>query len=160
MKTLTRQVEIHSNPEKVFEYMDHLGNTGMHMMESSAMMMGSKLELEQLSKNETGLNSKFRWYGKMMGIKMDFTAVVTKWIKPQEKVWETVGKAKMIILGWYQMRLLLTPQGPGTLAKLSISYTYPENLFGRILAFFLSRWYSNWCLKNMLNDSKKSLEVK
>ena len=158
MKKLFKQIEIKATPDKVFEYMDNLGNTGMHMMESSAMMMGSKLQLEQLSENTTGLDSKFRWYGKMMGLKLDFTVVVTKWIKSKEKVWETVGKAKIIILGWYQMRLLLTPKGEGTLAELSISYTYPENLFGKILAFFLSRWYGNWCLKNMLNDSKKELE--
>lgn len=158
MKTLTKQIQINSTADKVFEYMDNLGNTGMHMMESSAMMMGSKLQLEQLTENTTGLDSKFRWYGKMMGLKMDFTVVVTKWEKSKEKVWETVGKARMIILGWYQMRLLLTPNGKGTLAELSISYTYPENIFGKILAFFLSRWYGNWCLKNMLNDSKKELE--
>ena len=158
MKTLTKQVEIKSSPDAVFDYMDHLGNTGMHMMEDSAMMMGSKLALQQLSKNETGLDSKFRWYGRMMGLKMDFTVVVTKWIKSKEKVWETVGKAKMIILGWYQMRLLLTPKGEVTVSELSISYTYPKNLFGKILAFFLSRWYGNWCLTNMLNDSKKALE--
>src|SRR5689334_281254 len=147
MKTKSKSVLIHSAPEKVFIYMDNLGNTGMHMMESSAMMMGSKLQLEQLSKNRTGLDSKFRWYGKMMGLKMDFTVVVTKWIKSREKVWETVGKPKMIILGWYQMHLLLSSLGGGTLAELSISYTYPQHVFGKILAFFFSRWYGNWCLK-------------
>ena len=158
MKTLIKKVEIKATPDKVFDYMDKLGNTGMHMMESSAMMMGSKLQLEQLSKNATGLDSRFRWYGKMMGLKMDFTVVVTKWTQSKEKVWETIGNSKMIILGWYQMRLILTPSSAGTLTELSISYTYPKNIFGKILAFFLSRWYGNWCLTNMLNDSKKDLE--
>ena len=158
MKTLTKQIQINSTPDRVFEYMDNLGNTGMHMMESSAMMMGSKLYLEQISEKATGLQSKFHWYGKMMGLKMDFTVVVTKWTPPKEKEWETIGEAKMIILGWYKMRLLLSPSREGTLTELSISYTYPQNVFGKILAFFLSRWYGNWCLKNLLNDSKNELE--
>ena len=158
MKTKTKSIIIHSTPEKVFAHMDNLGNTGMHMMESSAMMMGSKLNLQQLSENATGLNSKFRWSGKMMGFTMDFTVVVTKWIKDKEKIWETIGEAKMIILKWYRMRLLLSPEGNATKAELSIDYTKPDNIFFRFIAFFLAPWYANWCLNSMLNDSKKNLE--
>ena len=139
--------------------MDNLGNTGMHMTESSAMMMGSKLNLQQLSENATGLNSKFRWSGKMMGFKMDFTVVVTKWVKDKEKIWETVGETKMIILKWYQMRLVISPDGKNTKAELSIAYTKPDNIFFRFIAFFLAPWYANWCLNNMLSDSKKNLEA-
>ena len=139
--------------------MDNLGNTGMHMTESSAMMMGSKLDLKQLSENATGLNSKLRWFGKMMGFRMDFTVVVTKWIKDKEKIWETVGEAKMIILKWYQMRLVISPDGQNTKAELSIAYTKPDNIFFRFIAFILASWYANWCLNNMLNDSKKNLEM-
>jgi hypothetical protein len=160
MKTKSKSIIVHSSPENVFAYMDNLGNTGMHMMENSAMMMGSKLELKQLSENATGLNSKFHWFGKMMGFKMDFTVIVTKWIKDKEKIWETVGTAKMIILKWYQMRLVISPEGQNTKAELSIAYTKPDNIFFRFIAFFLAPWYANWCLKNMLYDSKRNLEKK
>ncbi len=51
---------MHSTPEKVFAYMDALGNTGIHMMESSSMLMGNKLKLIQLSENATELYSKFK----------------------------------------------------------------------------------------------------
>jgi len=43
------------------------------------------------------LGSKYRWTGRMMGLKMDFTVTVTKWVAGIEKVWETIGEAKMII---------------------------------------------------------------
>ncbi len=138
--------------------MDNIGNTGMHMMKSSAMMMGSKLQLQQLSENKTGANAKFRWFGKMMGFKMDFTVGVTKWIRDKEKVWETIGEAKMIILSWYRMHLIISPEGENTKAVLSIDYTMPQKLFYRFLGFLLSGWYANWCLKSMLNDSKQFLE--
>jgi hypothetical protein len=159
MKTKSKGIIINSTPENVFAYMDNLGNTGMHMTESSMMMMGSKLELKQLSENATGLNSRSRWSGKMMGFKMDFTVAVTKWIKDKEKVWETVGEAKMIILKWYQMHLIVSPEGINTKVELSLTYTKPDNIFFRFIAFILAPWYANWCLSNMLNDSKKNLEA-
>jgi hypothetical protein len=158
MKTKSKSILIHSTPEKVFARMDNLGNTGMHMTENSTMMMGSKLELKQLSQNATGLNSKFRWSGKMMGLKMDFTVIVTKWVKDREKVWETIGKAKMIIMKWYQMRLVISPSGKNTKAELSIAYTKPDNIFYRLIAYLFAPLYANWCLNSMLNDSKKYLE--
>lgn len=160
MKTLTKSILINSTPDKVFAYMDNLGNTGMHMMESSSMMMGSKLHLEQLSQNATGLGSKYHWFGKMMGIKMDFTVVVTKWIAAKEKVWETAGEARMIILGWYRMRLMLSPEEGGTNTELSIDYTKPTNIFLKFIAWILAPTYARWCVNSMLSDSKKHLEVK
>jgi len=82
----------------------------MHMTSSSAMLMGSKLHLQYLTSHHVGLNSKYRWTGKMMGIKMDFTVEVTKWVRGLEKVWETIDDAKMIIYSWYQMQLLISKE--------------------------------------------------
>ena len=61
-------------------------------------MMGTKLDLQYLTDHHTGLNPRYRWTGKMMGMSMDFTVIVTKWIPGFEKVWETVGESKLIIL--------------------------------------------------------------
>src|SRR4030095_9689751 len=108
MRKVKRHILIQSSPERVFEVLDDLSVTGMHMTSSSAMMVGSKLHLQYLTTNHTGLNSQYRWTGKMMGIKMDFTVAVTKWVRGMEKVWETIGNAWMIIYSWYQMRLFIT----------------------------------------------------
>ena len=159
MKNLQKEIIIQVVPEKVFAYMDNINNTGMHMTKSSKPMMGSKLELKQLSENATRLNSKFRWFGKMIWFTMDFTVVVTKWIKDKEKVWETIGTAKMIIMDRYQMRLVISPEGGNTKAELSIAYTKPKNIFFKVIAFFFAQLYANWCLSNMLQDSKKALEA-
>ena len=158
MKIKTKNIFIHSTPEKVFAQMDDFSKTGMHMSESSLMMMGSKLKLEQLSPNSTGVGAKYRWYGKMMGMTMDFSETVTRWQAPQLKEWETFGDAKMIIMSWYRMWFEITPAEKGTIAKLSISYLPPKEWFYKILSFFFAKWYCNWCLNNMLNDTKKELE--
>jgi hypothetical protein len=158
MKKFTKHIIIHSALDTVFAYFDDISNTGMHMTKSSMPMMGGKLELIQLSPHGTGLHSKFQWKGRVVWMGMDFTVVVTQWKKNELKVWETIGVAKMIILSWYRMHLMLRNVPDGTRADLNIIYKTPENFFGKILAFFLAGWYANWCLKKMLNDAKKILE--
>jgi hypothetical protein len=153
-----RHILIPSSPDRVFEVVDDLGITGMHMTNSSAMMMGSKFHLQYLTANHSGVNSRYRWTGKMMGLKMDFTVEVTKWTKGMEKIWETIGNARMIIYSWYQMRLVLSQADGKTNAELSISYKRPKNLLARFVAWLFAGWYCNWCLKKMLKDTKKQLE--
>lgn len=158
MKLYGKGILINSTTEKVFSQMDDFSKTGMHMSESSMMMMGSKLKLEQLSTMATGVGAKYRWYGKMMGMTIDFSEVVTKWQPPLLKEWETIGDAQIIIMSWYRMWFEILPDRHGTRAKLSISYLPPKEWYYKILSFFFVRWYCNWCLNNMLNDTKKALE--
>ena len=131
---MKKNIIIDSTPEKVFETIDDLGITGMHMTKSSAMMVGSKLHLEYLTELHTGPGSRYRWTGKMMGIEMDFTVEVTKWIKGIEKVWETIGEAKMIIYSWYRMKLLISKVQDKTMAELSITYEKPKSLFAKFIS--------------------------
>ena len=158
MITKTKTMLIHSTPAKVFARMDDFSKTGMHMSESSMMMMGSKLILQQLSTNATGIGASYRWYGKMMGMTMDFSESVTKWQQNKLKEWEIFGEAKIIIMAWYRMWFEISPTENGTLSKISISYLPPKEWYFKILSFFFANWYCNWCLNNMLMDTKKSLE--
>lgn len=99
MKSLKKEMIIHYPPKEVFAFMDDLSKTGMHMTENSIMMMGSKLMLEQLPGPSRGVCATFHWHGKVMGMQVDITETVTKWIEDQENVWETIGTPKIIILG-------------------------------------------------------------
>jgi hypothetical protein len=157
MKTITRTSLFTSPALEVFRIIDDLGVTGVHMTESSMMMMGSKLILEYLTANRTGLNSKYRWYGKMMGIPMHFTVLVTKWNPGKEKVWETIGESKLVIYSWYRMALHLEESISGTFAILSISYKRPAGFWGKLLSYIFADIYCIWCLRKMLTDANHSL---
>lgn len=160
MKTIKRTETYHAPADKVFSYIDDLGVTGMHMTNSSAMMMGSKLDLTFLTKLHTGLGSKYRWTGSMMGIKINFTVEVTKWLAGVEKVWETTGETKIIIYSWFRMHLLVYPTGQNTSqAELSITYERPKGVFALLLSYLLADWYCNWCLKQMMAAGKSKIEV-
>ena len=158
MKTISRIEKYDASPAQVFRCIDDLGVTGSHMTQSSGMMMGSKLNLNYLTKNKTGLGSKYRWTGKMVGFKMDFTVEVTKWIEGKEKVWETIGPTKLIIYSWYRINLIVKALADGTEAKLSITYKKPEGVFNKILCFLFANWYCRWCLRQMLGDAKRTVE--
>ena len=139
--------------------MDDLGVTGAHMTQSSTIMMGSKLNLEFLTQNRTGLGSTYRWWGKMMGLSMDFTVKVTKWVEGKEKIWETIGPTTLIIYSWYRMELVLREIALGTEAVLSISYKKPEGILQKVLCFLFANWYCRWCLNQMLGDARKALAI-
>jgi hypothetical protein len=157
MKTISRTEVFDEDPKRVFAAIDDLGVTGSHMTGSSAMMMGSKLKLEYFSKNKTGPGTKYRWTGRMMGIPMDFTVEVSKWIAGKEKSWETIGPAHLIIYLWYRMLLTIESSGYTTVAHLSITYRRPDGFFNRIISFMFADLYCNWCLKKMLGDARKAL---
>ncbi|MEO8590710.1 MAG: SRPBCC family protein [Flavobacteriales bacterium] len=156
--TYSRTILIHAPREAVFHYIDDIAHTGMHMTGRSMMMMGSKLLLERLSPEATGPNARYRWHGRMMGIPMDFSIAVTKWVADREKCWETTGTPWMIILSWYRMMFHLEDEGSGTRATLSIDYSLPNQWFWNLMARVLAPWYAKWCLKNMLEDCRAALE--
>jgi hypothetical protein len=158
MKTLSRIETYNATSDKVFQCLDDLGITGMHMTKSSMPMMGGKLKLDFLTPHHTGLGSQYRWTGNVMWMMMDFTVEVTKWIHNVEKTWETVGDPKVIIYSWYRMHLKIEKAANGTKAELSISYEKPKGWFNKILCFLLGDWYCRWCLKHMLGDCKQILE--
>ncbi|TND07204.1 MAG: hypothetical protein FD123_3349 [Bacteroidetes bacterium] len=158
VKTFSRNLLIHGNPHSVFSFMDDLAKTGMHMTKRSMMMMGSKLTLEDITNSGTGVGSTFRWYGKMMGMKMDFTETVTEWVADKSKKWETISDAKVILFSWYQMGFELESKGKDTEATLWIKYKKPKGWFYRLLSVLFAKWYCRWCLENMLGDTKKHVE--
>ena len=152
VRKIERTMIINAKPEEVFAFMDDINNTGRHMTESNAQMAGSKLKLEWLTDYKTGLNTKYKWTGKVMGMKMKFTVIVSQWDSGKSKTWETIGDAKMIVISWYRMYLELKPNDDGTTtAKLGILYTKSKNIPG----FLLGKRYSIWCVNSMLNDTNK-----
>jgi hypothetical protein len=151
-KYYQQQMIINGLPDEVFTFMDDIRNTGKHMTDNSGAMAGSKLKIEWLSDNKTGLGTNYRWMGTVMGMKMDFTVEVSKWVEGKEKVWGTVGNAKMIVIDWFEMHLEMMPDnGVKSKAKLSIKYTKHKGFLG----FLLSKAYSKWCVKSMLKDTRK-----
>jgi len=154
MRTVERSKEYNVRADVVFDALDDLSVTGMHMTQSSMAMMGGKMHLEFLSKHIRGLYTRYRWTGKALWMNLDFTVEVTKWVDGKEKIWKTVGPANLIIYRWFQMRLKVSPTaGDSSIATLSITYKKPRGMLLQLVCFLLGDWYAKWCLNKMLNDT-------
>lgn len=156
---MQKVIEIRASPERVFAHMDNIRNVGWHMEGRRSMpMMGGKLHLELLSKNPTGIGATYRWYGKVLGMTIDFKETVTKWMQNEEKVWSTIGDPKLIIMSAYEMRLTLTPMEEWTRVNFEIKYELPKSFLGKLLGKLLAKWYAEWCLRSACEDTKLTLE--
>ena len=156
MITVSETVEIRAPAEAVFAQVDDIRNLGWHMTGQSSMaMMGSRLRLEVLSDQPTGLGATYRYFGTMMGLSIDFSESVTKYLPPR-----TIGKPQLLIIASYEMRVAVEPLPP-TSVRLTISIVYklPRSAFWRIVGQLLARPYSRWCLRRMLQDARRALEA-
>lgn len=153
MRTIAKTRSFKTDPITVFDVLDDLGVTGMHMTKSSMPMMGGKMNFSFLSSNKTGLHSRYNWTGKVMWLPLDFTVEVSEWKRGISKTWETIGPAKIIIYSWFRMNLEVRQFGDSSVVTLSISYLKSDNVFGRLLCYFVGDWYCKWCINNMLADA-------
>ena len=158
MRTIAKKRSFKTDPITVFDVLDDLGVTGMHMTKNSMPMMGGKMDLNFLSTNRTGLHTRYRWTGKVMWLHLDFTVEVSEWKRGISKIWQTVGPAKLIIYSWFRMNMEVRQFGDASVVTLSITYSKPDNLFGRLLCYFVGDWYCIWCINNMLNDAARRIE--
>lgn len=162
MITVTETVDIQAPAEQVFAYVDDIRNVGWHMTERSSMaMMGSRLELEILSQQPTGLGATYRYSGTMMGLSLDFSESVTRYVRNREKVWRTIGEPRLLIISSYEMRLAVEPlSAASSRLTISIAYELPRSAFWSIVGRLLAGPYSRWCLRQMVGDAKRALEMR
>ena len=160
MPQLSRTALINASPEQVFAYVDDIRNLARHMSESPSMpMMGSKLKLEIVTPEPTGVGATYRYTGKMLGLVLDFSETVTTYVAGREKIWHTIGCPQLLILRGYKMHVLVEPVTPAT-SKLTIGVDYelPKAGVWWIAGWLLADAYSRWCLSGMVDGSKRDLE--
>jgi len=162
MPTLSRSVSIAVPVARVFAYVDDIRNLARHMSESGSMpMMGSKLKLEIMTPELTGVGAVYRYSGRMMGLTIDFSETVTKYVAGREKVWRTIGQPQLLIMAGYEMRVLVEPVSPASSRlTIGIDYELPRVGVWRALGWTLAGAYSRWCLTSMVEGSKLDLEQK
>ena len=160
MPTLSRSVSIAAPAARVFAYVDDIRNLARHMSESRSMpMMGSKLKLEIMTPEPTGVGAVYRYSGRMMGLTIDFSETVTKYVAGREKVWRTIGEPQLLIMAGYEMRVLVKPVSPAfSRLTIGIDYELPRAGVWRGLGWTLAGAYGRWYLTSMVEGSKLDLE--
>jgi hypothetical protein len=160
MRTVSEIVDIQVPAETVFAYVDDIRNVGWHMTERSSMpMFGSRLKLDILSEKPTGLGATYRYSGRLLGLSLDVSESVTKYVPNREKIWRTIGHPRLLIIASYEMRIAVEPLSAGSSRlTISIAYDLPRSPIWRLVGRLLAGPYSRWCLRQMVGDAKRALE--
>lgn len=160
MFSLSRAANIAAPAERVFAYVDDIRNLARHMSEGRSMaMMGSKLKLEIVSPEPTGIGATYRYSGRMMGLDLDFSEIVTRDVPGREKVWHTSGTPRLLIIESYEMAVAVVPEASST-SRLTIrvEYDLPKTRVWSLIGCLTAPSYASWCLNSMIDGTKWDLE--
>lgn len=146
-------VHIAASPIAVFDYIDDHNKFSSHMNTSSPMMGGGKMNTYVDELKGQAVGSHIKMDGKVFGICVSLDEVVTERVPPRRKIWKTVGIPKLLIIGQYQMKVEIGPDGPGSRLTVSIDYELPRSFVW--LGKLLSGWYAKWCVQQMLHGTQQ-----
>ena len=79
--------------------------------------------------------------------------VVIKRRPPLEKVWETVGVPRLLVIAAYRMGVEITPQGAACALRVFIDYELPAGSITRWLGRLFGSFYARWCVQQMLTGA-------
>lgn len=160
MPLLSRSATIDAPAERVFAYVDDIRNLARHMSEHGSMpMLGSKLALEIVTPQPTGVGATYRYSGRMMGLTIDFSETVTSYVLGREKAWRTIGQPRLLIIDNYEMRILVEPVADArSRLTIAIDYTLPRSVLWRAIGGLLADSYARWCLDSMLRGTVQDLQ--
>lgn len=140
--------------EQVFAYVDDHKRFSSHMSRSSWKMGGGKMEIEIDAGAGKRVGSRIRLAGRVLGIALSVEEIVTDREPPRLKVWETIGKPRLIVIGRYRMGFYVLPQGTGSLLHVFIDYDLPSTIPARLLGYLLAKYYANWCTRQLALDAQ------
>jgi len=144
-----------SSPGAAFEFLDDPRQLFSHMGKSSWMMMGSRMKMSLDSGGGRKVGSVINLDGKMMGLALFVREHVIERSVPVQKVWETIGPQKMLIIDQYRMGFRLLGAGEVTHLTVIIKYNLPRTFWNRALGKVFAGIYARWCTEKMVSDASK-----
>ena len=140
-----QSVELAAPAPVVFDNLDDFTRLGQHMMRSSWMMAGSRMNYDFDSARGKAVGARVRLQGSFLGIKLIIDEQVDERTPPRTKSWETIGHPRMIVLDSYRMGFSLTPLDKGCRLMIFIDYATPSRGVRRWIARIAAAWYARWC---------------
>ena len=143
--------DIAATDSTVFAFVDNHAQFSSHMGESSWMMGGSQMSTRIDEGKGQAVGSHIVMSGRVLGLHLELDEVVTVHRPPTEKVWETVGKPRLLVIGQYRMRVTVQPTTNGSHLTVAIDYGLPDGVFTYWLGRLFGAMYAKWCVKQMLD---------
>lgn len=138
--------------DRAFAHLDDFRKLSAHMEKRSGMMAGSSMTIEADGADGRAVGSRIRMRGRIAGLELELTEVVTERVPPFRKAWQTVD-ARLLVIGPYRLGFQLAREGGRTRARIFIDYALPER--GRWLGRLFGRFYARWCIERMASDAAR-----
>jgi polyketide cyclase/dehydrase/lipid transport protein len=138
--------------EQAFAHLDDFRKLSAHMVQRSGMMAGSRMTIETDAQDGRAVGSRVRMRGRIAGLDLTLTEVVTERELPFRKAWQTVD-ARLLVIGPYRLGFQLSREGERTRARIFIDYALPER--GRWLGKLFAGSYARWCIRRMAGDAER-----
>ena len=148
---------IDASQEDVFAFVDDHSRFSSHMSQSSWMMGGGRMVVELDAAKGQAVGSHIRLGGRVFGVSLYLDEVVTRRDPPTDKVWETVGAPRLLVIGAYSMGVQITPERGGSRLRVFIDYQLPDGPVTHWLGWLFGRLYARWCVEQMLTGVAKQL---
>src|SRR5450631_3764075 len=105
-------VELSASANAVFTLLDDHSRLSAHMTKPSWMMAGSVMTLQFDASKGRAVGAKINLQGRVLGIPLSVEEIVTERNPPLRKIWSTIGKPKLVVIGSYRMGFEITPGTP------------------------------------------------
>lgn len=150
-----------TSPSTLFEYLDDQEHLSSHMARRRTSMLGGRMALESDAGGGRRVGSRFRLRGRVLGVPLEVTSIVTEHDPPWHKAWRTVGAPRLLVIGAYRMRLDITPLSAWPSARaltrliVSLDYDLPRSGLPKLLGRLLGPSYARWCARQIVSAAVK-----
>lgn len=148
---------IPASVRQVFDYVDDHARLSAHMGRSSWMMGGGRMDFQ--IDGGGGVGSHLRLSGTVLGMRLSVDEVVTHYVPPYRKAWQTVGTPRLLVIGHYRMGVEIHPERRGSTLSVWIDYEPPATRSTRWLGVLLGRIYARWCVRQMIQSAQGAFRV-
>ena len=127
--------DLKAAPSELFAFVDDHQRFSSHMNESSGMMGGAKMTTRVDEGRGQAVGSHIIMSARIFGLLLELDEVVTVHRPPVEKVWQTVGRPKLLVIGQYQVGVRIQPMADATRLTVFIDYAFPDG----VVTYWLDR---------------------
>lgn len=147
------EVDLNATAGSIFSLLDDHSRLSAHMTKPSWMMAGSVMTLEFDASDGRAVGAFIRLTGRVLGIPLSVEEVITERNPPQRKVWNTIGRPQLMVIGPYRMGYEITPTSPHSHLRVFIDYALPNGSVSYWLGRLFGDFYARWCTQRMTNDA-------
>jgi len=149
--------DVRASRAVLFDYLDDPRHLGSHMEQGSWRTGGASMGYELDAAQGRSVGSQTRLAGRVLGLQLGLTQLVTEHARPRRKVWQTIGTPRLVVIGAYRMGFEVDPVLGGSRLRVFIDYERaPSRWLG--LVPLLGRFYARWCVSRMVQDAKVHFE--